>query len=98
MRELVISGYEFSVLSDTTQRLQSLWQPDPRFFSDANGALYYRGQMDDSRRGRTYRTGEDLRAAMDALLTGKPAPVEQRPSLGCNIKWVPGNEPDYFGA
>jgi hypothetical protein len=40
--------------------------------------------------------GKDLRAALDALLSGAPVPAEQKPSLGCNIKWKPGNEPDYF--
>ncbi|HFC53758.1 MAG TPA: thioredoxin family protein, partial [Gammaproteobacteria bacterium] len=42
-------------------------------------------------------TGKDLRAAVEAVLAGKPVPEEQKPSLGCNIKWKPGNEPDYFG-
>jgi hypothetical protein len=42
-------------------------------------------------------TGRDLRAALDAVLEGRPAPGEQRPSIGCNIKWKPGNEPEYFG-
>jgi hypothetical protein len=42
-------------------------------------------------------TGEDLRAALDAVLAGQKPSPNQRPSLGCNIKWKPGNEPDYFG-
>ena len=41
-------------------------------------------------------TGQDLRAALDMVLAGKPAPEDQRPSIGCNIKWKAGNEPDYF--
>ena len=42
-------------------------------------------------------TGKDLRAAVDALLSGEEVPTEQKASIGCNIKWKPGNEPDYFG-
>ena len=41
-------------------------------------------------------TGQDLRAALDAVLAGKPVAAAQIPSIGCNIKWKPGNEPDYF--
>jgi hypothetical protein len=43
-------------------------------------------------------TGEDLRRALEAVLDGRPVPTDQRPSLGCNIKWKPGNEPDYYGS
>ena len=54
--------------------------------------------MDSSRPGNDMPvTGEDLRAALDAVLAGRPVSAKQRPSLGCNIKWKPGNEPDYFG-
>jgi len=65
---------------------------------DANQQLVYRGQMDDSRpsNGKLV-TGEDLRAAMDAVLAGKPVNPEQKPSIGCNIKWTPGNQPSYYG-
>jgi hypothetical protein len=60
--------------------------------------LVYRGQMDDSRPGSDVEvTGKDLRAALDAALAGKPLPAGQKPSLGCNIKWRPGNEPESFG-
>jgi hypothetical protein len=53
--------------------------------------------MDSSRPGNEVAvTGSDLRAALDAVLNGQPLPAEQRPSIGCNIKWKPGNEPDYF--
>jgi hypothetical protein len=53
--------------------------------------------MDDSRPGNNVPvTGRDLRAALDAVLAGKPVTIEQKPSMGCNIKWRPGNEPDYF--
>ncbi len=69
----------------------------PDFFVfDAQGQLVYRGQLDDSRpsNGKPV-TGEDLRAAIDAVLAGQPVNPEQKPSIGCNIKWKPGNEPGY---
>jgi hypothetical protein len=54
--------------------------------------------MDDSRPGNKIPvTGKDLRAALEAVLAGKPVSAKQKPSMGCNIKWKPGNEPDYFG-
>ena len=57
----------------------------------------YRGQLDDSRpQSNIPLTGTDLRAALDAVLSGKPVSDQQKPSLGCNIKWQAGNEPDYF--
>ena len=60
--------------------------------------LAYRGQLDDSRPGNDLPvTGADLRAAIEAVLAGQPVPEDQKPSLGCNIKWRPGNEPPYFG-
>ena len=66
------------------------------FLFDGDRRLVYRGQMDDSRPGNGLPvTGEDLRAAVDAVLAGRPVPDDQRPSIGCNIKWKPGNEPDY---
>ena len=59
--------------------------------------LVYRGQLDDSRPGNGKPvTGRDLRAAMDAVLGGRPVSQDQRPSIGCNIKWKSGNEPDCF--
>lgn len=69
----------------------------PDFFVfDAQGQLVYRGQLDDSRpsNGKPV-TGEDLRAAIDAVLAGQPVNPEQKLSIGCNIKWKPGNEPGY---
>ena len=68
------------------------------FDSTAGGRrLAYRGQLDDSRpKNGLPVTGKDLRAALDAVLAGKPVSPEQQPSIGCNIKWKPGNEPDYF--
>ena len=63
----------------------------------ASRRLVYRGQMDASRPGNDMPvTGEDLRAALDAVLAGRPVSKNQRASLGCNIKWKPGNEPEYF--
>ena len=68
------------------------------FLFDASRRLVYRGQFDDSRPGSDRPvTGADLRLAVDAVLAGKPVDADQRPSLGCNIKWKPGNEPDYYG-
>lgn len=66
------------------------------FLFDQDRKLVYRGQLDDSRPGNDIPvTGADLRAAIDAVLAGKPVPEEQKPSMGCNIKWIPGNEPPY---
>ena len=67
------------------------------FLFDADHTLVYRGQIDDSRPGNGKPvTGKDLRAAMDAVLSGKDPSSNQRASMGCNIKWKAGNEPDYF--
>jgi peroxiredoxin len=66
------------------------------FLFDVKRTLVYRGQLDDSRPGNGRPvTGRDLRAAMDALQKGGTISADQRPSIGCNIKWKPGNEPDY---
>ncbi|NET85155.1 MAG: thioredoxin family protein, partial [Moorea sp. SIO1F2] len=68
------------------------------FLFDANQELVYRGQLDDSRPSNGIPvTGKDLRAAIDAVLGSQPVNSEQKPSIGCNIKWKPGNEPAYFG-
>ena len=67
------------------------------FLFDGEQRLVYRGQFDASRPGNGVPvTGKDLRAAIDAVLAGRPVDARQRPSIGCNIKWKPGNEPDYF--
>ncbi len=92
-------GYTFPYLYDETQKVAFAYQaactPDFYVF-DKNQKLVYRGQMDSSRPGNPVPvTGNDLRAALDAVLSGKPVSAEQRPSLGCNIKWKPGNEPRY---
>ena len=66
------------------------------FLFDARRALVYRGQLDDSRPGSDKRVdGQDLRAALDAVLANTPVTPDQKPSLGCNIKWKTGNEPNY---
>jgi len=98
--EVRARGYTFPYLVDETQEVAKAYGAacTPDFFVfDQGRKLVYRGQMDSSRPGNNVPvSGEDLRAALDAVLGGKPVPAEQRPSLGCNIKWKPGNEPDYF--
>ncbi len=93
-------GFTFPYLYDETQEVAKSYHAacTPDFFLfDADRRLVYRGQMDDSRPGnREPITGADLRAALDAVLAGRPVPARQRPSMGCNIKWKPGNEPEYF--
>ena len=93
-------GYVFPYLYDETQEVAHAYHAacTPDFFLfDGDRKLAYRGQLDASRPGNEIPvTGADLRAAIDALLSGHPVPTEQRPSLGCNIKWKPGNEPAYF--
>ncbi len=93
-------GFTFPYLFDATQEVAKRYHAacTPDFFVfDEGRKLVYRGQMDDSRPGRNESvTGADLRAALDAVLKGEAVPDEQRPSMGCNIKWKPGNAPDYF--
>src|SRR6185295_3085393 len=94
------AGYTFPYLYDESQQVAKDYKaactPDI-FLFDQNQRLAYRGQMDDSRPGNGLPvTGNDLRAALDALLANKPVSPAQKPSIGCNIKWKPGNEPDYF--
>ena len=68
------------------------------FLFDAGRALVYRGQLDEARPGNNKPvTGKDLRAAIDAVLAGTPVRPDQRPSIGCNIKWKKGRQPDYSG-
>lgn len=90
-------GFTFPYLFDETQEVARSYQAacTPDFFVfDGDRQLVYRGQMDGSRPGNDIPvTGEDLRAALDAVLAGRPPLDPQRPSLGCNIKWKPGNEP-----
>ncbi len=95
-------GYVFPYLIDATQETAKAYRaactPDFYLF-DATRRLAYRGQFDASRPGSGVPvTGADLRAAVDAVLAGRPVPPEQRPSVGCNIKWKAGNAPDYFAS
>lgn len=101
MREVAAaSGWDFPYAFDGTQAVARLFRAacTPDFFVyDTAGLLAYRGQFDASRPGNGKPvTGEDLRGAVNNLLAGRPVPVRQVPSVGCNIKWKPGNEPDYF--
>ena len=94
------AGFSFPYLFDASQASAQAYQaactPDFYLFN-ADHQLYYRGQFDDARpRSDVPVTGKDMKAAADALLAGKIAPSEQIASLGCNIKWISGNEPDYF--
>jgi peroxiredoxin len=90
----------FPLLYDENQEVAKAYRAacTPDFFLyDAERRLVYRGQLDDSRPGNSRPlTGRDLRAAITAVLTGSPVNPDQRPSIGCSIKWKPGNEPDYF--
>jgi peroxiredoxin len=93
------AGYSFPYLFDETQAVAKAYRAacTPDFFLfDRNHKLAYRGQLDDSRpKNEKPVTGSDLRAAIDAVLAGSPVNAQQWPSIGCNIKWKPGNEPDY---
>ncbi len=94
-------GWRFPFLFDEDQSVAKAYRAacTPDFFIfDSELHLAYRGQLDSSRPGNNIPvTGEDLRAAIDAVLEGRATPEEQKPSIGCNIKWAPGNEPSYFG-
>jgi thiol-disulfide isomerase/thioredoxin len=92
-------GYSFPYLIDADQSVAKAYRaactPDSYLF-DASRSLVYRGQLDDSRPSNDVPVnGRDLRAALDAVLAGAPVDEQQKPSIGCNIKWKPGNEPDY---
>ena len=92
-------GYPFPYLHDEIQTVAKAYHAacTPDFFLfDAGRKLVYRGQFDGSRPGNKLPvTGSDLRAAADALLAGRPVPSAQQPSIGCNIKWKTGHEPDF---
>ena len=95
------AGYTFPYLYDADQSVAKAYRaactPDFYVF-DADLRLAYRGQFDDSRPGNGLpATGKDLRAALEALVAGQPVPQQQKSSIGCNIKWKPGNAPEYFG-
>ena len=94
-------GYTFPYCFDPDQSVAKAYEaactPDFYLF-DADQRLVYRGRFDKSRPGNDEPiTGADLRAAIEAVLTGEPPAAEQYPSMGCNIKWKPGNAPPYFG-
>jgi peroxiredoxin len=100
VHEVEERGYTFPYLFDETQEVAQAYKaactPDFYVF-DGHQKLVYRGQLDASRPNTSVAlTGQDLRAALDAVLAGHKAPTDQKPSIGCNIKWKPGNEPDYF--
>ncbi|OKH26277.1 thioredoxin family protein [Chroogloeocystis siderophila] len=95
------AGFLFPICFDENQEVAKAYTAacTPDFFLfDADQKLVYRGQLDDSRPSNGIPvTGKDLRAAINALLTGKTVDSNQKPSIGCNIKWKPGNEPSYYG-
>ena len=97
--EAKVAGWQFPYLFDATQSIAKAYRASctPDFFLfDRARMLVYRGQFDASRPGNGKPiNGSDLRAATDAVLTGKLPHVTQVPSIGCGIKWKPGNEPDY---
>jgi peroxiredoxin len=98
--EITAIGYTFPYLFDESQEVAKAYRaactPDLYLF-DRDRRLVYRGQFDDSRPGNGRPvTGADLRAALDAVLAGHAVPANQKPSIGCNIKWRSGNAPDYF--
>jgi len=100
-KEVKLAGYTFRYLYDETQEVAKAYHaactPDI-FVFNKDQRLVYRGQFDDSRPGGTIPvTGNDLRAALDAVLSGKEVSQAQKASIGCNIKWKRGNEPEYFG-
>jgi thiol-disulfide isomerase/thioredoxin len=100
MREEAASArYSFPYLYDESQATAKAYRAacTPDFFVfDRNRRLAYRGQLDDSRPSNGIPvTGKDLRGAIDAVVAGKSPNAEQMPSIGCNIKWKPGNVPDY---
>ena len=99
-QEAAEAGYVFPYLYDADQKVAKTFKaactPD-LFLFDGNRRLAYRGQFDGSRpKNNVPVTGADLRAATDAVLAGQKPSEQQRPSMGCNIKWYPGNEPEYF--
>ncbi len=93
-------GFNFPILYDESQAVAKAYTAacTPDFFLfGKDRRLAYRGQLDRTRPRIGMPDGADLRAALDAVLAGQPVSAEQAPSIGCNIKWKPGNEPRYFG-
>jgi thiol-disulfide isomerase/thioredoxin len=101
-KEVVSAGYVFPYLYDATQEVAKAYRAacTPEFYLfDRDRRLVYRGQFDDSRPGNGRPvTGANLRAAADAALAGRAPAADQHPSVGCNIKWKPGNAPPYAAA
>ena len=99
-QESQLRGYDFAYVLDPDQSVAKAYRAacTPDFFVfDAEKKLAYRGQLDGSRPSNDIPvTGADLRAALDAVLDGTSPAAEQVPSIGCNIKWRPGNAPAYF--
>lgn len=100
-QEIAKRGYTFPYLIDEDQTVAKSYRaactPDIYVF-DAGRKLKYRGQLDGGRPGNDVPvTGSDLRAALDAVLAGTSVADDQTPSIGCNIKWKPGNEPEWYG-
>jgi peroxiredoxin len=101
VEEVKARGYTFPYLYDATQEVAKAYRaactPDFYIF-DRGHKLVYRGQIDSSRPNSGVPvTGADIRAALDAVLAGAAVSSDQKPSIGCNIKWKAGNAPDYFG-
>ncbi len=89
--------YAFDATQEVAKSYTAACTPD-FFLFDSDLKLAYRGQLDDARPGNDKPVnGKDLRAALDQLVAGQSVPEAQKPSIGCNIKWAPGNEPAYFG-
>lgn len=99
-KEKAARGYQFPYLFDADQSVAQAYAAacTPDFFLfDGDAKLVYRGQLDSSRpKSEIPVTGEDLRAALDAVLAGQAPSAQQTPSIGCNIKWKEGREPQYF--
>ncbi len=97
--QAVDAGFSFPYCYDESQEVAKAYRAacTPDFFLfDKSRLLVYRGQLDGARpKNEVPVTGADLRSAIDALLAGEPVMGDQKPSIGCNIKWKPGNEPDY---
>ena len=93
--------FKFPFCYDESQEVAKAYTAacTPDFFLfDGENKLRYRGQLDESRPGNNIPvTGKDLRAAIESLLGGNTIKIDQQPSIGCNIKWKPGNEPSYYG-
>lgn len=98
--EAAAAGYSFPYLYDADQSVAVAYKAacTPDFFLfNSDMALVYRGQFDSSRPGNQIAiTGQDLRAAVEAMVHKRPIIEDQKPSMGCNIKWLPGKAPEYF--